>query len=162
MLKDRSVGFIGNSEVANLAAAYSSGRWTTEMHTAYGTNAAGFAAASTGYDPMLFSPSLWTGKKVLEIVGTSDTTVPPASHGLAIRARWEGQPAVNLLDTRDGGDHSGTNGSYLQVEAMTQFLSLFHGHAVDPDPGRTLRHVTSRRVVTAAGIHTIVGAPRVR
>ncbi|MFV9429170.1 hypothetical protein ACNJ7K_11570 [Rhodococcus aetherivorans] len=162
VLKDRSVGFIGNSEVANLAAAYATSRWTADMHAAYGTDAAGFAAASVGHDPMLFSPSLWAGKKVLELVGTNDTTVRAADHGLAIRAHWEEQPAVNLLDTRESGDHPGTNGSYLQVEAMSQFLSLFHGQADDPDPGRAQRRVTSRRIIAPSGIHALTGAPRVR
>lgn len=124
----RADGLIVNSGVSDLAAAYASGQWTTEMHAAYDVaDASGFAAASSGHDPILFPLNLWDGTAILQLVGTADTTVPPDAHGLAMRTRYAGRPAVDLLDTRVGGDHSEGNGSYLQVDAMASFLEQVAG-----------------------------------
>jgi pimeloyl-ACP methyl ester carboxylesterase len=153
VIKVRSVGFIGNSEVANLAAAYASGNWTDAMRAAYGVSTdVGFASASEGFDPLLFSASLWAGKKVLEIVGTADTTVPRADHGLAMRTHWAGQPALDLLTTRSGGDHSGTNGSYLEVDAMTAFLLEVTGEAPEPPPPPRMFRVAKRYIIDSSGV----------
>lgn len=105
---------------------------------AYGaTDFANFSTLSHDYDPMNFAPSLWDGKKVLQLVGDKDYTATPEIRGAyPLRELYAGRPAVDLLDVRIGGDHTGTNGSYLQLAPMTEFLSdLGFGTAVEvPDP----------------------------
>lgn len=135
VISGKSVGLVENSGVQNLAAAYASGSWTSAMRTAYGASSdATFTANSEGSDPMTFAASLWNGKTVLQLVGDADTTVPPADHGYAMRTRYAGRPTNDLLDVRAGGDHSSTNGSYLQTNAMVEFFSLVHSTEPPPDP----------------------------
>ena len=112
--------------------------FSPKIYEAYGaSNFAEFATAAHDHDPMNIDPALWNGKKVLQLVGTEDHTVTPQTRGAyPLRALYEGRPAVDLLDVRLGGDHEQANGSYLQVAAMTSFLSdLGFGTAVEiPDP----------------------------
>ncbi|AEV51868.1 alpha/beta fold hydrolase [Prescottella equi] len=83
-----------------------------------------FVTKAADFDPMNFMPSLWDGKKVLQLVGTADTTVPRAIRGAdPLRAIYSGLLSDDRLDVRDGGDHSQANGSYLQSAAMTAFLT---------------------------------------
>jgi len=125
-----SVGLIVNSGVQSLAAAYASGNWTTEIRAAYGAaDDATFNAASIGYDPLLFSASEWAGLNVLQLVGTADTTVPPADHGYAMRTHYAGQPSIDSLYERIGGDHSTGNGLYTATAPMTEFLAQVTGQA---------------------------------
>lgn len=108
-----------------------------KLAAAYGVEPSELVAASASHDPMNFAPSLWDGKKVLQLVGTADPTVPPHSRGAyPLRALYAGRPAVDLLDVRIGGTHLQDNGSYLQVAPMTAFLAdLGFGAAVEiPDP----------------------------
>lgn len=110
----------------------------TAIQGAYGVSGySAFVTASSDHDPMNFDPSLWDGKKVMQLVGDVDTTVSPTTRGAyPLRAIYAGRPEVDILDVRIGGDHSATNGSYLQVAAMTSFLSdLGFGAAIEvPDP----------------------------
>lgn len=83
-----------------------------------------FITASSDYDPLNFAPSLWDGKKVLQLVGTADATVPRATRGAdPLRAVYAGRLVDDRIDVRESGDHSQANGSYLQVAAMTSFLT---------------------------------------
>jgi len=97
------------------------------MRTAYGAvDDADFAVKSVGYDPMLWDASVYDGLPVLQLYGTNDTTVEPGPHAIAWGQKYAA-PLSNLewfaFDVREGGDHSSGNGSYLQVDAMTQFLT---------------------------------------
>jgi pimeloyl-ACP methyl ester carboxylesterase len=127
-IASQCVGLIVNSGVQTISyggSASSVVRFGTPFKAAYGvTTDEELIAASADHDPMNFTPSLWDGKKVLQLVGDADTTVPPSTRGAyPLRALYAGRPAVDLVDVRAGGDHSSTNGSYLQVTAMTEFLS---------------------------------------
>ena len=144
VIATRVSGMIDNSGVSNLAQSYEQGNWTDFMRAAYGaTTDAEFYANSVGHDPMLFPASSWDGKKMLTLVGSADTTVPPASHGLALRNHYLGHPTIDLLDTRTGGNHSGTNGSYLQVDAMANFIRLVAGELTTPPPPLRNHRITA-------------------
>lgn len=108
----------------------------TKVFDAYGaTNQSTFTTLSHDCDPMNLDPALWNGSKVLQLVGDADDAVPRAIRGCdPLRAIYSGRPAADLYDVRIGGDHSATNGSYLQAEAMTSFLSgLGFGAATTPE-----------------------------
>lgn len=130
--------------------------FSPKIWEAYGaTDFASFSEAAHDYDPMNFDPALWNGKKVLQLVGDKDYTATPEVRGAyPLREVYAGRPAVDLLDVRIGGDHSGTNGSYLQVAPMTAFLSdLGFGTAVEiPEPVaysiESIWHVTAPGVLT--------------
>lgn len=129
-----AVGAILNSGVQNLAAAYASGNWTTAMRAAYGaTSTPEFNAASVGFDPLLFPATSWQGRNIIQLWGDADTLVPPADHAIAMRTHYAGKPAIDSFDIREGGDHSATNGSYLEVDAMALFLTQVVG-SEPPEP----------------------------
>jgi pimeloyl-ACP methyl ester carboxylesterase len=137
------VGAIINSGVQSLAAWYEAGIDQPAVLSAYGaTDSASFYAAIEGYEPLDFPATAWAGKKIIQLVGDSDTTVPAEDHGLAMRAHYAGQPSLDLLDIRAGGDHSATNGSYLEVDDMVAFISQAMGW-VAPEP-ETLYFYRSR------------------
>lgn len=130
----RAVGFIINSGTTDLAATYARPERVDAVEAAYGfTGSGGYAAATAGFDPMLFPLSTWDGVKVLQLWGDADDTVPAVDHAIAIRTRWAGRPTLDAYDIRAGGDHSATNGSYLQVAAMSDFLLEVTGQTV-PEP----------------------------
>lgn len=133
-LAARADGLILNSGVVGLAwAGAPASGFSPAIWSSYGAaDEAGFLAAITEYDPLTFAASVWDGRNVLNLVGTADTTVPPDENGLALRDVYVGRPAIDQLDVRDGGDHSGSNGSYLQVTAMSNFLLEVAGEAVPP------------------------------
>ena len=121
-------GAMINSGVQDLMWAYQWGRWTDAMNAAWGVSSyAEFQIAAQASDPMQFDPSVWAGTQVMQLVGTADSLVPAEDNGLAIRARYSGQPAIDLLDNRQGGDHSQSNGSYLQTAAMAAMVNLIVG-----------------------------------
>lgn len=116
------VGLIVNSGTTDLSKRTTN----ADVQTAYGMSGSsdpGWPAVLANYNPMQFPLTEWDAAKVLQLVGTADTTVVPADHGLAIRTLWAGRPTIDRLDVREGGDHSTSNGSYLQVAAMTAFLT---------------------------------------
>lgn len=119
------VGLMVSSGTTDLAYKYNNGGSDKAiMRAAYGAvDDADFWVKSAGHDPMLFDLAEWNGTNVLQVVGSADTQVVPANHGLAIRELWAGRPAIDRLDVRDGGDHSTTNGTYLQTAAYTTFLT---------------------------------------
>lgn len=121
-----SIGCVINSGVQDLLAFYDGTSTTVQgqMLTAFAaTDRADFITKTAGYEPLDRAASLWSGKKVIQLVGDADTTVPPAAHGYAMRTHYAGQPAIDRLDVRVGGDHSAGNGSYLQTTAMADFLA---------------------------------------
>lgn len=136
----RFVGLIVNSGVQDLVWAYDAGTWTTEMNAAWGVSSrAAFVAAVNGRNPITGPASSWAGARALQLWGTGDTTVPPAPNGEAMRAMYTGQPALDQVDVRPGGDHSAGNGSYLQVSAMTSFIA-----AVIPGGNTMVAGITTR------------------
>lgn len=137
-------GAMVNSGVQDLMWAYRFDRWTAAMNAAWGVSSyAEFQVAAQASDPMQFDPSLWDGKKMLQLVGTADPLVPMNENGIAIRNRYAGHPAVDLLDIRQGGDHSTSNGSYLQTAAMARFVDEMLGKEPEPIPTGVIREVIS-------------------
>lgn len=124
-------GLIISSGVTDLHYRYYSYATASKqatMRAAYGAASdADWDVKTAGHDPMLFPVSLWDGAKVLELVGTADTNVEPGPNGYAIRARWAGHPALDLLTVRQGGDHTTANGTFFEVPAMTAFLTTVTG-----------------------------------
>lgn len=119
------VGLIINSGVQDIVAYYDDNTDTGrgQMRAAWGaTDSATFYAAVAGKNPVEWDPSLWAGKHVHQLVGSLDTTVPPTRHAYPMRARYAGQPETDVLTVRQGGDHGQTNGAYLEVDAMMQFI----------------------------------------
>ncbi|WVX88577.1 esterase [Gordonia phage CheeseTouch] len=151
VIAPRCVGLIVNSGTTDLTYRYSVANGTdkTNMRTAYGAaDDAAFAANSIGFDPMLFPESVWNGRKVLQMWGTADTTVPPATHAQAWVTKYAASCGLCLTDIRDGGDHSAANGSYLQVAAMANFLTLVTQEAA---PVPTVRIITEAIYIGADG-----------
>lgn len=84
--------------------------------------------------PELWPSSVWTGKNILCCYGDSDSTVPWHPRGAStLRSLWAGGPTIDDVSVRIGGDHSATNGSYLDVDAMSAFLLALVGEA-PPEP----------------------------
>src|SRR5690606_30927757 len=141
-------GAMVNSGVQDLMWAYRSGNWTAAMNSAWGVSSySEFQTVAQSSDPMQFAPNLWDGKEMLQLVGTADDLVPMDVNGVAMRAHYSGHPRVDLLDVRQGGDHSTSNGSYLQVTAMASFVTNLLGIEPPPTP-------------VANGFRTVVSAGR--
>lgn len=127
-------GAMVNSGVQDLLWAYQWGRWTDAMNSAWGVSSfQQFRQAAASSDPMQFAPAAWSGKKIMQLVGTNDPLVPADQNGLAIRARYAGIPEVDRLDVRIGGDHSTANGSHQQTAAMASMVNQILG-IVPPPP----------------------------
>lgn len=166
-LASRCVGYIGNSAVQTFTVGTVSdpntdlrptGQYfSTGTYPAYGVSTyAGFVAAASAFDPMGIPASAWDGKKVIQLWGDADTTVPYATRGAGpLRALYAGRPAIDRTDIRAGGDHSGTNGSYLQVSAMTAFLTEI-GFVTPPAP-QTDQFIVSNAawLYTGGGFHAL-------
>lgn len=136
LFASRRAGLIENSGVQDLAWAYDfdSNRWTSAFNAAWGVSSkAEFLSAVAGKNPIDRPASVWDGKSVLQLIGSADTTVPPAANGSAMRSLYNGHPLRDELDIRDGGDHSSGNGSYLQIPAMTAFLIEVTGGIAPPE-----------------------------
>ncbi|PPF85008.1 hypothetical protein C5E07_05815 [Pseudoclavibacter sp. RFBJ3] len=120
-----------NSGTTDLIARYaaSSGSDMRAMNAAYGVapttdkNEAAFAAAAVGHDPMQFPTGIWADKRVLQLWGSADTTVVPEAHGQAWVTKYGAHTKATVVDVRANGDHGWDNGSYLQMDAMTSFLT---------------------------------------
>lgn len=158
----RFKGVIVNSGVQDLVWAYdyvnpsSGSTWTAAFNAAWGVSSkAEFLAAVAGLNPIDGPASAWDGAKVLQMYGDADTLVPPALNAIPMRAMYAGHPAYDPEpDVRVGGDHSATNGSYLQVAAMTAFLATVTGETPpDPDPPPThVDTITSISVIGPDGL----------
>ena len=133
------------------------------MRIAYGVdNYNDLIAASLDHDPMNWDPTLWDGKKVLQIAGTADTTVPPHTRGYEpLRALYSGRTAVDLVDLKVGGDHSGGDaGTINRTEAMTSFLASIGGGApaVPPEPFVYVEH--SRMLYQGGALYPLSSTTR--
>lgn len=131
-------GAMVNSGVQDLMWAYQSGSWTAAMNSAWGVSSySQFQSVAADSNPMYFLPSKWAGKTMLQLVGTADDLVPMGPNGMAMRNRYASQITnhPNDLDVRQGGDHSTTNGSYLQTTAMAAFVDRILG--IEPGPPAT-------------------------
>lgn len=153
-ISPRVTAIIINSGVSNLIAANNvpeggnpdwitgapsgSGKFWPTMWTAHGvsTKEAFATAVSPEYDPHQFSPSVFSGKRILQLVGTADNTVPPGDHGLAMRTLYQGQPLVDQLIVGEGKSHSSSNGMYDYPNEMFAFIaaSLPDPPVIPPDP----------------------------
>lgn len=155
-------GCIINSGVQDLLAFYDGTSTTVQgqMRTAYGgaSDRAGFIAASASHEPLSRPASLWSAKKVIQLVGTADTTVPRALHGDAMRAHYAGQPLVDLLDVKTGGTHDQSTGSYTQVAPMVAFLLDVIGETpVPPEPEAFYEVIEAYLVGPADSLYPLTG-----
>jgi pimeloyl-ACP methyl ester carboxylesterase len=144
--KARFSGWINNSGVSTifegtLGSGTVSLRPTGEyfgasMFPAWGvSDYAGLTTAAAAYAPESWAASVWAGKHILACYGDADTTVPFTPRGAGpLRAIWNGQPTEDLVSIRAGGDHTGTNGSYLDVATMSAFLYSIGGGGTPPEP----------------------------
>jgi pimeloyl-ACP methyl ester carboxylesterase len=127
--------FVGSGpESSPVIGRSSAAYFYTVLPGAYGVSTsnpdwyAQLQAAAAVHAPESWPASVWAGKRVLHCYGTADESVPWTPRGGApMRALWAGQPAIDRVAIREGGDHSTTNGSYLQVPEMTAFLREIGG-----------------------------------
>ncbi|MEV7875564.1 hypothetical protein [Microbacterium sp. NPDC089188] len=122
----RWIGLIINSGTQNLLGQYDyqNGARRPQMNAAWGVdNRDAFVAAIAGLNPIDGPPSAWQASRVLQMWGTADDVVVPATNGEAMRAMYAGVPELDLVDIRVGGDHSSANGSYARVGVMTSFIA---------------------------------------
>jgi len=158
----RWVGFICNSGVQDLAWAYDcdGGRWTAAFDNAWGVSSKPeFLTAVAELNPVDGPETVWAGASVLQLVGTADDIVPAEHNGLAMRAMYAGQPAIDQLDTKTGGDHSSSNGSYGQVDAMAAFLFTVIG-GTPPAPAPKVIYRSLGRYIRIEGrLHLVRPAP---
>lgn len=156
-------GWINNSGVSTLFEGVSDGggsALTKSTGRAFGATCwngwgastyAEWAALATSADaaPEAWPATVWAGKKILNCYGDADPTAPWVPRGGGpLRAIWAGAPAVDLTSVRIGGDHSATNGSYLDVEAMSSFLAEIGGGSTPtPEPPAYLRVVRAWTVL---------------
>lgn len=127
-----------------------------EFRVAYGLaqDGSNYAEKTAGYHPLEFTPSLFAGKNIISLVGDADTTVPPTTNTYPMRAHWAGQPAIDRLEVRAGGDHSQANGTYTMVQPMTEFISDVLG--LGPPPRPTLLRVLGTYVVLNGRRHAVL------
>lgn len=154
----RFVGFISNSGVQDLVWAYDwdANRWTAAFNAAWGVSSkAEFEAAVAGLNPVDGPPTDWAGANVIQLWGDADTTVTPSENAIAMRAMYATQPAIDAIDIRSGGDHSATNGSYLEVDAMTEFLMLVTGETPPPTPPKEIYRSVRRSLLIDGFRHRI-------
>lgn len=128
-----STAFVGTTSGAKNPAAATGWYFTPAMWDAWGVSSVATlqaAMASAGAIPEAWAAAKWAGKKILNCYGDADTTVPWETRGAAaLRSAWAGEPAIDRVAVRAGGDHSGANGSYLQVDDMVSFLTEVSGAA---------------------------------
>lgn len=147
----KAVGLIIASGTTDLEARIGAPPGDGSIRNAFGLAADGsdWAAKMSGYDPMKYPLEVWRGKKVLQLYGTDDTTVPGAIHGQAWLDKYSSVCAVADRDVRVGGDHSNTNGSWLQTSAFTAFLNKVAPVREDPPPAADVMRVDRAYLVGA-------------
>ena len=100
------------------------GSWAGEIETAFGTNAAGYAAATAGYRVM-DEPASWRGICPIKIAhGASDAAVPPAASAQFVSL--VNDPQVTLRPNTTG-HHTTVFGSVPVDETVRFFDSLNWG-----------------------------------
>lgn len=122
---DKVAGLIVNSGVTDMAYRYTYGNDLNkrQFRAAFGADDdAEFWDLSEGYDPMLFPTDLWANKQVIQLFGTADDVVEGEHHAVPWGTKYGPHCRSISFKVREGGDHSGANGSYLDVDAMTDFI----------------------------------------
>lgn len=132
-----ATAFVGTLIGSKNASAATGWYFTPTMWNSWGaTDVATLQTAMSTADaiPEAWGAGVWGGKKILNCYGDADTTVPWESRGAdALRTIWAGRPEIDAVAVRVGGDHSGTNGSYLQTTDMLAFLAeVFEDDPVPP------------------------------
>ncbi len=144
----QAAGWVCSSGVVNLEHRYSvhSGESSkSAMRSKFGaTSDADFITKSTPSDPMKFDLSVWSGKKILNLIGTADDNVEPPFNGTMLKDRVQGTVALNGYDVKVGGDHGTVNGTYFQVPAMTSFISNVTGIGAATSAGPTTAFIASK------------------
>lgn len=139
-------GWLNNSGVSTMLVEsggvpstgeyFRSGAWP-----AWGvSNLSDFATAVTAAGAALenYPASAWAGKKILNLYGDADTTVPFGVRGAGpLRNIWHGLPAIDDIYVRPGGTHSAPNASYADVSPMAAFLTTLNGGTPVPPPAPT-------------------------
>lgn len=120
-----SAALIANSAVTDLQAWIGPSPGYPVFRTAFGIEEDGsnYEAVLNEHDPMRQPLTDWIGQKVIQLWGDADTTVPPAVHAEAWISKYGSELALMRTDIREGGDHSQTNGSYLETDAMVSFMA---------------------------------------
>lgn len=102
-------------------------------------------------DPSRYPLSAWEGKRVLQVVGDVDVSVPAVEHGLWLRRRIHHTLGVSGLSVDHGGGHSSPVGPQ-RADDMMRFLQDFGGK----QPGGSVQairagfHGESREVIEVA------------
>lgn len=153
------VGLILSSAVTNLEEWILPPPIGFEFRVAYGLaqDGSNYEEKTAGFHPLEFDPALFAGKNILSLVGDADTTVPPTTNTYPMREHWAGQPAIDRLEVRAGGDHSQGNGTYTMVAPMAAFISDVLG--LTPPPKPILLRVLEEYIIVGGKAH--VTAPLV-
>lgn len=132
-----STALLGGHDGSKGSTAATAWRFAPTMWDSWGVaDIPGLQAAMAAADaiPEDWAASVWAGKKILNCYGDADTTVNWNLRGAGpLRTIWAGQPAIDRVAVRSGGDHTGGNGSYLQVADMLAFIADVFGDE-PPDP----------------------------
>jgi hypothetical protein len=128
-----STMFVGDGPGAGTSVSRSSAAYFSNLGDAFGVPYGStpdwyqqLQVAAADYAPENWAPSTWTGKKILHLYGTTDTSVPWYPRGGSrLREIWAGRPAIDRV-AYNGGDH-GASGPYLLVPEMTEFLTEVGG-----------------------------------
>lgn len=140
-----STAFVGDTSGSKDVSAATGWYFTPTMWDSWGVSSvATLEAAMSAADaiPEEWAASIWAGKNILCCYGNADTTVPWSTRGAGpLRDIWAGEPAIDSVALKAGGDHSGTAGSYLQVAEMTAFLIELLGEE-PPEPVDPVVYVT--------------------
>lgn len=136
VVSPKCTALIVSSGTTNLTARVGGPPGYPDFRAWFGLNADGsnFEAVMNAFDPMRQPLADWSGRKVMQLWGTADTTVDPDVHGKAWAAKYGAAVALLATDERPGGDHTQSNGSYLQTTQMTSFITAATG--IGAAPGR--------------------------
>lgn len=146
--------FVGLTDGSGTSSQKSTGRhFGSAVWEAYGeTTYEGFAVAAADYAPESWDASLWAGKKILSCYGTADYSVPWYPRGgSALRDVWAGQPEIDRVAVRIGGDHGQANGSYHQVDDMLLFIADVFGDEPPRPPAATYLEVAELHLLDQWG-----------
>lgn len=114
-----------------------SGRYfSPSMLNAYGvTTYEDLEVAAADHAPENWSPSVWAGKKILELYGTADIAVPWSPRGSQrLREIRAGQPAIDIADEHIGIDHALASGYSAHLSVVTDFLTTVLETTPTPEP----------------------------
>lgn len=155
-----STMFTGSENPDAPAIEKSTGRYFTSsvIWGAWGESTYdGWASAVRAADaaPEEWPSSVWAGKKILNLYGTADTSVPWYPRGAsALRSAWSGLPDIDDVVARQGGDH-GSNGTYFEVQAMSTFLATVF-ELTPPMPPEGVRWVRGMFRINGDGLRVPV------